>query len=47
MSLQVHHTFLALPEPGYRPRAYDPRIFFLPQRTQNFVGLFIVKERKI
>lgn len=26
LSLRVHHTFLALPEPGYEPRAHDPRV---------------------
>ncbi|MFL6292247.1 MAG: zinc-dependent metalloprotease [Thermoanaerobaculia bacterium] len=25
MTLVQHHSFLKLPEPGYRPRAYDPR----------------------
>ncbi|HEV8255217.1 MAG TPA: zinc-dependent metalloprotease [Vicinamibacteria bacterium] len=32
LSLRVHHTFLMLPEPGYRPRPLDPRIGFIPQR---------------
>ncbi len=30
MSLRVHHTFLALPEPGYHPRPLDIRIGFIP-----------------
>jgi len=47
MSLQVHHTFLALPEPGYRPRAYDPRIFFLPQRTLDHAASFDVRDRDV
>ncbi len=32
MSLRVHHTFLALPEPGYTPRPLDARIGYIPQR---------------
>jgi hypothetical protein len=28
MSLRVHHTFLALPPPGFEPRAFDPRVGF-------------------
>jgi hypothetical protein len=27
-SLRVHHSFVELPEPGYTPRAYDPRSGF-------------------
>ena len=30
MTLRVHHTFLALPEPGFSPRPLDPRIGFIP-----------------
>ena len=33
LSLAVHHTFLALPEPGYQPRPLDPRIGFIPNRS--------------
>jgi hypothetical protein len=32
LSLAVHHTFLALPEPGYAPRLIDPRIGFIANR---------------
>jgi hypothetical protein len=32
MSLRLHHTFLKLPEPGFKPRALDPRIGFIPRR---------------
>jgi hypothetical protein len=32
MSLRVHHTFRKLPEPGYRPRSFDPRIGYFPMR---------------
>jgi len=32
MSLRVHHSFLKLPDPGYRVRAFDPRIGFFPLR---------------
>ena len=31
MTLAVHHTFLKMPEPGYAPRALDPRIGFIPE----------------
>ncbi len=30
MTLRAHHSFLKLPEPGYRPRPLDPRIGFIP-----------------
>lgn len=32
MSLRLHHTFLKLPEPGFVPRALDPRIGFISRR---------------
>jgi len=32
MSLRLHHTFLKLPEPGFKPRFLDPRIGFIPRR---------------
>lgn len=40
MSLRVHHTFLKLPEPGYAPRALDPRIGFIPQRYLDHTAPF-------
>jgi hypothetical protein len=40
MSLRVHHTFLKLPEPGYRPRAFDPRIGFIPLRRVDHTAPF-------
>ena len=40
MSLRVHHTFLKLPEPGYRPRAFDPRIGFIPLRRLDHTAPF-------
>jgi len=40
MSLRVHHTFLSLPEPGYRPRAFDPRIGFIPLRRLDHTAPF-------
>jgi hypothetical protein len=36
----VHHTFLQLPEPGYRPRGLDPRIGFIPQRYLDHAAPF-------
>ncbi|HSB61530.1 MAG TPA: DUF5117 domain-containing protein, partial [Vicinamibacteria bacterium] len=38
MSLRVHHTFLAPPEPGYAPRPLDPRIGFLPLAYKDFTA---------
>jgi hypothetical protein len=40
MSLRVHHTFLKLPEPGYAPRALDPRVGFIPQRHLDHAAPF-------
>ncbi len=40
MSLTVHHTFLALPAPGYRPRGFDPRIGFIPVRRLDHTAPF-------
>jgi hypothetical protein len=40
MSLAVHHTFLALPKPGYTPRLLDPRIGFLDVRTVDHAATF-------
>jgi hypothetical protein len=40
MSLEVHHTFRKLPEPGYRPRPFDPRIGFIPVRRVDHAAPF-------
>ncbi|MCM2257444.1 MAG: zinc-dependent metalloprotease [Vicinamibacteria bacterium] len=32
MTLRIHHTFLVLPEAGYTPLAYDPRVGTIPVR---------------
>lgn len=40
MSLTVHHTFLALPEPGFQPRPLEPRIGFIPQRHLDHTAPF-------
>lgn len=40
LSLRVHHTFLRLPEPGYRPRGMDPRIGFIPQPYKDHTAPF-------
>ncbi len=37
VTLHEHHSFFALPEPGYHPRAYDPRAGFF-QRSHNDYG---------
>jgi hypothetical protein len=40
MSLSVHHTFRRLPEPGYRPRPFDPRVGFIPVRRVDHTAPF-------
>ena len=30
LTLREHHSFVKLPGPGYRPRAFDPRVGFFP-----------------
>lgn len=35
-SLRQHHSFVALPEPGYRPRPYDPRLAFMWMRFLDY-----------
>ncbi len=40
MSLRLHHTFLKLPEPGFRPRPLDPRIGFIPRRHFDHAARF-------
>jgi hypothetical protein len=40
MSLRVHHSFLEPPEPGYRPRPFDPRIGFFPLRRVDHTAPF-------
>ena len=36
LSLRQHHSFVELPPPGYRPRAFDPRIGFFPLTFFDF-----------
>ncbi len=36
LSLRQHHSFVELPEPGYRPRAFDPRVGVNPLTFQDF-----------
>jgi hypothetical protein len=40
LSLRVHHSFLKLPEPGYQPRAIDPRIGFIPTSYRDHTAAF-------
>jgi len=40
MSLHVHHTFLKLPESGYRPRQLDPRIGFFARLYKDHTAPF-------
>lgn len=36
LSIREHHSFVALPEPGYQPREQDPRVGFQTQSFQDF-----------
>jgi len=36
LSVREHHSFVALPDPGYQPREKDPRVGFLNVSFQDF-----------
>src|SRR5262249_46879316 len=36
LSVREHHSFLALPDPGYVAREYDPRVGFFGESFQDF-----------
>jgi hypothetical protein len=36
LTMQQHHTFFALPEPGFQPRAFDPRAGIFPVSFFDF-----------
>ncbi|HWY54712.1 MAG TPA: zinc-dependent metalloprotease [Terriglobales bacterium] len=36
LSVREHHSFVALPEPGYEPREQDPRVGFFGASFQDF-----------
>jgi hypothetical protein len=36
LSLRQHHSFVALPPPGFEPREADPRVGFIPAPFQDF-----------
>ena len=38
LSVREHHSFVALPEPGYEPREQDPRVGFFGATFQDFSG---------
>ncbi|HKC24845.1 MAG TPA: DUF5117 domain-containing protein, partial [Thermoanaerobaculia bacterium] len=40
MTLRVHHSFLALPEAGFAPRAHDPRVGFFGVAWQDQTAPF-------
>ncbi len=40
LSLRQHHSFVALPDPGYEPREQDPRVGFLNVSFQDFSQRF-------
>ena len=36
VTVRVRHSFVALPEPGYEPRAYDPRAGYFPLQYADY-----------
>jgi hypothetical protein len=40
MTLRLHHSFLALPEPGFTPRANDPRVGYFGETWQEHTAPF-------
>ena len=38
VTTRQHHSFVALPEPGYRPRAYDPRSGYYPVTYADYAS---------
>jgi len=40
LSLRQHHSFVELPPPGYKPRAFDPRVGFFPVTFFDFARPF-------
>jgi hypothetical protein len=40
LTLRAHHSFLALPEPGYAPRELDPRVGFIPVPFKDHTAPF-------
>lgn len=38
-SFRVHHSIVELPEPGFEPRAYDPRSGFFASTWENYAAL--------
>ncbi|MEP7344862.1 MAG: zinc-dependent metalloprotease [Gemmatimonadaceae bacterium] len=40
ITLREHHSFVALPEPGYVPRPFDPRMGFNPTEFYDFSQRF-------
>lgn len=38
VTLQQHHSFVELPEPGYRPRAFDPRAGFFGVTWRDYAA---------
>ena len=38
-SLRVHHSIVELPEPGYEPRAYDPRSGYMALSYDNYSAM--------
>ncbi|CAN5786172.1 zinc-dependent metalloprotease [soil metagenome] len=38
-SIRVHHSIVELPEPGFRPRAFDPRSGFGATEFENYAAL--------
>lgn len=36
VTVHLHHSFIALPDPGYDPRVYDPRSGFIPLEYYDY-----------
>lgn len=40
ITLRVRHSFVALPDPGYRPRAFDPRVNTMSVQVADYASPF-------
>ncbi|HWW62242.1 MAG TPA: zinc-dependent metalloprotease, partial [Thermoanaerobaculia bacterium] len=40
VSVREHHSFVALPPPGYKPRRFDPRVGFIPLEVYDYASAF-------
>ena len=47
LSVREHHSFVAVPQPGYEPLEQDLRVGFIPAAFRIFPSLMIVRSRAI